>query len=73
MTLLQYGIVMDAGSSHTSLFIYRWDSERVGHTGLVEEMSECEAPGKLLLSVLTCTYVPVRMYLYVRRRVYLIL
>ena len=67
MTLLQYGIVMDAGSSHTSLYIYRWDSKRVGRTGLVEETNECEAPGKLLLSVCTCTY------LYVHRRVYLIL
>lgn len=41
----QYGIVMDAGSSHTSVYIYKWPSEKDNDTGRVEEMHSCPVAG----------------------------
>uniref|UniRef100_H3CB79 Ectonucleoside triphosphate diphosphohydrolase 1 n=1 Tax=Tetraodon nigroviridis TaxID=99883 RepID=H3CB79_TETNG len=41
----KYGIVMDAGSSHTSLYIYRWPAEKENNTGRVEEMHSCQVAG----------------------------
>lgn len=43
---LQYGIVLDAGSSHTSLFIYKWPADKENGTGVVTQHSECHAEGK---------------------------
>lgn len=42
----QYGIVMDAGSSHTSVYIYRWPAEKENDTGRVEEMHSCQVAGR---------------------------
>lgn len=41
----QYGIVMDAGSSHTSVYIYRWPAEKENNTGRVEQMHACQVAG----------------------------
>ncbi|TWW53538.1 Ectonucleoside triphosphate diphosphohydrolase 1 [Takifugu flavidus] len=41
----KYGIVMDAGSSHTSVYIYRWPSEKDNDTGRVEEVHSCQVAG----------------------------
>ncbi|XP_038123669.1 ectonucleoside triphosphate diphosphohydrolase 2-like [Cyprinodon tularosa] len=40
-----YGIVLDAGSSHTSLYIYTWPAEKQNGTGIVTQHSECNVEG----------------------------
>ncbi|NP_001004643.1 ectonucleoside triphosphate diphosphohydrolase 2a.1 [Danio rerio] len=40
-----YGIVLDAGSSHTSMFIYKWPADKQNGTGIVSQHSECHAKG----------------------------
>lgn len=46
--LLQYGIVLDAGSSHTNVYIYEWPAEKENDTGVVKQMEVCEVKGKHL-------------------------
>ncbi|XP_069603733.1 ectonucleoside triphosphate diphosphohydrolase 2 isoform X3 [Ranitomeya imitator] len=41
----KYGIVLDAGSSHTALFIYKWPSDKENDTGIVSEQSMCDVHG----------------------------
>ncbi|XP_078498174.1 ectonucleoside triphosphate diphosphohydrolase 2 [Lissotriton helveticus] len=41
----KYGIVLDAGSSHTSLFIYKWPADKENDTGIVSEHHTCEVKG----------------------------
>ncbi|XP_016369751.1 ectonucleoside triphosphate diphosphohydrolase 2-like [Sinocyclocheilus rhinocerous] len=41
----QYGIVLDAGSSHTAMFIYKWPADKQNGTGIVSQHSECHAKG----------------------------
>ncbi|KAK2837103.1 hypothetical protein Q5P01_014315 [Channa striata] len=40
-----YGIVLDAGSSHTSVYIYKWPADKQNGTGIVTQHSECQAKG----------------------------
>ncbi|XP_048043628.1 ectonucleoside triphosphate diphosphohydrolase 2a.1 [Megalobrama amblycephala] len=40
-----YGIVLDAGSSHTAMFIYKWPADKQNGTGIVSQHSECHAKG----------------------------
>ncbi|XP_047448186.1 ectonucleoside triphosphate diphosphohydrolase 2-like [Mugil cephalus] len=40
-----YGIVLDAGSSHTSMYIYKWPADKQNGTGIVSEHDECHAEG----------------------------
>ncbi|XP_032371942.1 ectonucleoside triphosphate diphosphohydrolase 2 isoform X2 [Etheostoma spectabile] len=40
-----YGIVLDAGSSHTSMYIYKWPADKQNGTGIVTQHSECNAQG----------------------------
>ncbi|NXN99011.1 ENTP2 diphosphohydrolase, partial [Rhinopomastus cyanomelas] len=42
---LQYGIVLDAGSSHTAMFIYKWPADKENDTGVVSENSMCDVEG----------------------------
>uniref|UniRef100_A0A2K5VH27 Ectonucleoside triphosphate diphosphohydrolase 2 n=1 Tax=Macaca fascicularis TaxID=9541 RepID=A0A2K5VH27_MACFA len=42
---LKYGIVLDAGSSHTSMFIYKWPADKENDTGIVGQHSSCDVPG----------------------------
>uniref|UniRef100_A0A8D0HAR3 Ectonucleoside triphosphate diphosphohydrolase 8 n=1 Tax=Sphenodon punctatus TaxID=8508 RepID=A0A8D0HAR3_SPHPU len=42
---LQYGIVFDAGSSHTSLFVYQWPSDKENNTGVVSQTFSCHVDG----------------------------
>ncbi|XP_066521568.1 ectonucleoside triphosphate diphosphohydrolase 1 isoform X2 [Hoplias malabaricus] len=42
----KYGIVLDAGSSHTSVYIYRWPAEKENNTGMVEQTESCNVEGK---------------------------
>nr|XP_055055285.1 ectonucleoside triphosphate diphosphohydrolase 2 isoform X3 [Misgurnus anguillicaudatus] len=40
-----YGIVLDAGSSHTSMYIYKWPANKYNGTGIVSQHTECNAKG----------------------------
>ncbi|XP_044051899.1 ectonucleoside triphosphate diphosphohydrolase 2-like isoform X2 [Siniperca chuatsi] len=40
-----YGIILDAGSSHTSMFIYKWPADKQNGTGIVTQHSACHAKG----------------------------
>lgn len=42
----QYGIVLDAGSSHTAMFVYKWPADKENDTGVVSEHSMCDVQGK---------------------------
>ncbi|TKS89780.1 Ectonucleoside triphosphate diphosphohydrolase 1 [Collichthys lucidus] len=41
----KYGIVLDAGSSHTALYIYKWPAEKDNNTGRAEQMHVCKVKG----------------------------
>uniref|UniRef100_A0A4W4E4T3 Ectonucleoside triphosphate diphosphohydrolase 2b n=1 Tax=Electrophorus electricus TaxID=8005 RepID=A0A4W4E4T3_ELEEL len=41
----QYGIVLDAGSSHTAMYVYRWPADKQNGTGVVTQHSECHVKG----------------------------
>lgn len=41
----KYGIVLDAGSSHTSVYIYQWPAEKENNTGMVQQMHACNVKG----------------------------
>ncbi|XP_035523365.1 ectonucleoside triphosphate diphosphohydrolase 2 [Morone saxatilis] len=40
-----YGIVLDAGSSHTALYIYKWPADKQNGTGVVTQHKECHVMG----------------------------
>nr|AAL37302.2 ecto-nucleoside triphosphate diphosphohydrolase-1 [Torpedo marmorata] len=42
---LKFGIVLDAGSSHTGLFIYQWLAEKMNDTGVVRQRDSCSVKG----------------------------
>lgn len=42
---VKYGIVLDAGSSHTTLYIYMWPAEKENDTGVVSQIGECMVQG----------------------------
>nr|XP_048679205.1 ectonucleoside triphosphate diphosphohydrolase 8-like isoform X3 [Caretta caretta] len=43
----KYGMVFDAGSSHTALYIYQWPADKENGTGIVSQAEACtvQAPG----------------------------
>ncbi|NXX95357.1 ENTP2 diphosphohydrolase, partial [Centropus bengalensis] len=41
----KYGIVLDAGPSHTILFIYQWTTIKADNTGVIRECSSCPVRG----------------------------
>lgn len=49
---LQYGIVLDAGSSHTALYTYRWPADKLNGTGVVAQHSECHVKGQRASEIL---------------------
>ncbi|NWY60171.1 ENTP8 diphosphohydrolase, partial [Chionis minor] len=45
LCLPQYGLVFDAGSTHTALYIYRWPADKENGTGIVSQVEACTVPG----------------------------
>ncbi|KAM6170164.1 ectonucleoside triphosphate diphosphohydrolase 8 [Rhynchocyon petersi] len=41
----KFGIVFDAGSSHTSLFLYKWPADKENNTGVVSQALVCQVEG----------------------------
>ncbi|NWR95713.1 ENTP8 diphosphohydrolase, partial [Furnarius figulus] len=41
----QYGLVFDAGSTHTSLYTYRWPADKENGTGIVSQVDVCSVSG----------------------------
>ncbi|XP_036815750.1 ectonucleoside triphosphate diphosphohydrolase 1 isoform X1 [Oncorhynchus mykiss] len=41
----KYGIVLDAGSSHTAVYIYEWPAEKDNDTGRVQQTHSCKVQG----------------------------
>ncbi|KAF6124126.1 ectonucleoside triphosphate diphosphohydrolase 8 [Phyllostomus discolor] len=44
-TATKFGVVLDAGSSHTSLFVYRWPADKENDTGVVSQALACRVQG----------------------------
>ncbi|XP_072489285.1 ectonucleoside triphosphate diphosphohydrolase 8-like isoform X2 [Notamacropus eugenii] len=41
----KFGLVFDAGSSHTSLFVYQWPADKENNTGMVSQTMACDVQG----------------------------
>ncbi|KAK1173403.1 ectonucleoside triphosphate diphosphohydrolase 3-like [Acipenser oxyrinchus oxyrinchus] len=42
---LKYGIVLDAGSSRTTVYVYQWPAEKENNTGVVNQTLRCDVQG----------------------------
>ncbi|KAL7976752.1 hypothetical protein Chor_008701 [Crotalus horridus] len=42
---LKYGIVLDAGSSRTTVYVYEWPAEKENNTGVVSQTFRCNVKG----------------------------
>ncbi|XP_055066560.2 ectonucleoside triphosphate diphosphohydrolase 3 [Misgurnus anguillicaudatus] len=42
---LKYGIVLDAGSSKTAIYLYEWPAEKENNTGVVTQTTKCQVEG----------------------------
>ncbi|XP_036886451.1 ectonucleoside triphosphate diphosphohydrolase 3 [Sturnira hondurensis] len=42
---LKYGIVLDAGSSRTTVYLYQWPGEKENNTGVVSQTYKCSVKG----------------------------
>ncbi|XP_067833359.1 ectonucleoside triphosphate diphosphohydrolase 3 [Heptranchias perlo] len=42
---LKYGIVLDAGSSRTTIYVYKWPAGKENNTGVVSEKFKCQIKG----------------------------
>uniref|UniRef100_A0A8D2DP50 Ectonucleoside triphosphate diphosphohydrolase 8 n=1 Tax=Sciurus vulgaris TaxID=55149 RepID=A0A8D2DP50_SCIVU len=49
----KFGIVLDAGSSHTSLYVYQWPADKEKDTGLVSQALACQVKGPGISSYTT--------------------
>ncbi|KAL3864539.1 hypothetical protein ACJMK2_006213 [Sinanodonta woodiana] len=43
--IYQYGIVMDAGSTHTRLYVYKWNGDKIQQTAVAHQVHTCLVPG----------------------------
>lgn len=55
----QYGIVFDAGSSHTMMYVYKWDGDPQYKTAIAKQVHACPVKGKdiYILRILVKIYV----------------
>ncbi|XP_062361703.1 ectonucleoside triphosphate diphosphohydrolase 8-like [Cinclus cinclus] len=44
-TRIKYSLVFDAGSTHTSLYIYQWPAHKENGTGIVSQVEACSVSG----------------------------
>ena len=51
---MQYGVVIDAGSSHTSFYLYEWYLPKSNSTGVVFETAVCPGDGELTVCLQVC-------------------
>ncbi|KAF4079205.1 hypothetical protein AMELA_G00190170 [Ameiurus melas] len=49
----RYGMVFDAGSSHTALFLYQWPGNKENNTGIVSQTLTCDVKGDGISSYVT--------------------
>ncbi|KAG9354447.1 hypothetical protein JZ751_001157 [Albula glossodonta] len=42
---IQYGMVIDAGSTHTALYLYKWPGGKENNTGVVSQVLVCDVEG----------------------------
>ncbi|KAG5271929.1 hypothetical protein AALO_G00185710 [Alosa alosa] len=42
---LKYGIVLDCGSSRTTVYVYEWPAEKENNTGIITETVKCNVKG----------------------------
>ncbi|KAK3557370.1 hypothetical protein QTP70_026537, partial [Hemibagrus guttatus] len=49
----QYGMVFDAGSSHTALYLYQWPGNKENNTGIVSQTLMCNVKGDGISSYVT--------------------
>ncbi|EDL09171.1 ectonucleoside triphosphate diphosphohydrolase 3 [Mus musculus] len=42
---LKYGVVLDAGSSRTTVYVYQWPAEKENNTGVVSQTFRCSVKG----------------------------
>ncbi|XP_071401750.1 ectonucleoside triphosphate diphosphohydrolase 3 [Centroberyx affinis] len=42
---LEYGIVIDSGSSRSNIYLYEWPGEKQNETGVVKEVKNCRVKG----------------------------
>lgn len=47
----RYAVIIDAGSSHTDLVIYKWSTDKINGTGIVTQENHVVCKGKNLCSV----------------------
>ncbi|KAM8966589.1 ectonucleoside triphosphate diphosphohydrolase 3 [Pelodytes ibericus] len=43
---IKYGIVLDAGSSRTTVYVYQWPAEKENNTGVVSQTYKCNVNGQ---------------------------
>ncbi|XP_029959675.1 ectonucleoside triphosphate diphosphohydrolase 3 [Salarias fasciatus] len=42
---MEYGIVIDSGSSRSNIFVYQWPGDKQNETGIVTELKNCRVDG----------------------------
>uniref|UniRef100_A0A3Q3K3R7 Ectonucleoside triphosphate diphosphohydrolase 3 n=1 Tax=Monopterus albus TaxID=43700 RepID=A0A3Q3K3R7_MONAL len=45
---LEYGIVIDSGSSRSNVYVYEWPGEKENETGVVKQIANCRVAGESL-------------------------